>query len=175
MPFYSIPCGSNSHKTYLEPHRPPFESSCRKYIWIILLRSNTNDSCSGFHTADCNLQQCRPWCAAGSACISTVCWMVVYSAPSRETAIVWNQPEDPSWTTCEIAQILKISHNTAHRILTKELQICCFFIVRSTSQDYRPIEGTSSDLRRIVFFWQNNHSWWIQTQCLDKQTYCPDN
>ncbi len=68
------------------------ESSGRKYIWIILLYSNTNDFCSGFHRADCSVRQHQPQHATWSECISTVCWMAVYSVPSWETAIVWNQP-----------------------------------------------------------------------------------
>ncbi len=90
--FYSMPCGSNSRRMYLEPHGPLFESFGRKYIWIILLRSNTNDFHSRFHRADCNLRQCQPWCAAWSEFMTTVCQMTFYDAPSRETTIVWNQP-----------------------------------------------------------------------------------
>ncbi len=90
--FYGVPCGLNSCWIYLEPHKLPFESFSWKYIWIILLRSNTNDSRSGFHRADCNLQQCHSQYAAWSEFISTVCRMAVYSTLSWETAIVWNQP-----------------------------------------------------------------------------------
>ncbi len=56
-PFYSMLYGSNSHQMYLELQGPPFESSGRKYIWIILQRSNTNDSRTGFNRIDCNLWQ----------------------------------------------------------------------------------------------------------------------
>ncbi len=82
----------NSRRVYLEPHESLFESSGRKYIWIILPRSNTNDSSSGFHMADCNFRQCQLWCAAWSEFISTVCRMAVYGTQSWKTAIVWNQP-----------------------------------------------------------------------------------
>ncbi len=57
-PFCSMLCGSNSCRMYLEPHRLPFESTGKKYIWIVLLRLNTNDSRNGFHRVDCNLRQC---------------------------------------------------------------------------------------------------------------------
>ncbi len=72
----------------------------------LLLCSNTNDSCSGFHRAECNLQQHQSWHAAWCECISTVCQMVVYSVPSWETSIIWNQPEKASSTTK--APIIKI-------------------------------------------------------------------
>ncbi len=90
--FYGMLCGSNSRRMYLEPHRLLFESYCKKYIWIILLCSNTNDSHSGFHKADYNLRQCHAQRAAWSECISMVCRMAVYSVPSVDTAIVLNQP-----------------------------------------------------------------------------------
>ncbi len=56
VPFYSMLCRSSSRRMYLEPNWPLFESSARKYIWNILLHSNTNVSRSGFHRADYNLQ-----------------------------------------------------------------------------------------------------------------------
>ncbi len=34
----------------------------------------------------------RPWCDTLSECISTACWITVYSALSQETAIIWKQP-----------------------------------------------------------------------------------
>ncbi len=73
-PFYSMPCRSNSCWIYLEPHGLAFESSGRKYIWIILLRSNTDDSRSGFHGADCNLWQCP-------ALVCRMIWICIHSAP----------------------------------------------------------------------------------------------
>ncbi len=73
MPFYSMLCGSNLCRMYLQPHGPLFESSGRKYIWTILLHSNTNNSHSGFYRADCNLRQRRLQCATWCECISTVC------------------------------------------------------------------------------------------------------
>ncbi len=97
--FYGILCGSNSCRMCLEPHRPLFESYGRKYTWIILLHSNTNVSRSRFHRAGCNLWQCQFQCVTWSECISTVCRMAVYSVPSWETAIVWNQPLKESWLT----------------------------------------------------------------------------
>ncbi len=74
VPFYGTPCRSDSRRMYLEPHGLPFKSSSRKYIWIILLRSNTNDSLRGFHRADCKLQQCpAPACH--------MIWIYIHSVP----------------------------------------------------------------------------------------------
>ncbi len=73
-PFYGMPYGSNSCQMYLEPHGPPFESSSRKNIWIILLRSNTDDSRRGFHMADCDLRQYpAPTCHK--------IWIYIHSVP----------------------------------------------------------------------------------------------
>ncbi len=90
-PFYGMPCESDSHQPYLELHGSLFESSGRKYIWIKLLCSNTNDSRSGFHRADYNLWQCpTPVCH--------MIWIYIHSvpdgglqAPPWKTTIVWNQ------------------------------------------------------------------------------------
>ncbi len=60
-PFYGMPWGLNSCRMYLEPHGSRFESSGRKYVWTILLCSNTR-----FHRVDCNLWQCQPWHGAWS-------------------------------------------------------------------------------------------------------------
>ncbi len=95
--FCSMPCGSNSCQMNLERHRPPFESSGKKYMWIILLGSNTNDSHSWFHSADCNFWQRWPRHAAWSECISMVCWVALYGAQSQETAIVWNERFADFW------------------------------------------------------------------------------
>ncbi len=94
-PFYGMLCGSNSRRMYFKLHGPPFESSGGKYIWIILLCSNTNDSCSGFHLQP---PAAPPRHAAWSERISMVCQMAVYGAPSQETAIVWNQPNSGRFT-----------------------------------------------------------------------------
>ncbi len=104
-PFYGIPCGSNSCWMYLKPHGPLFESSGRKYIWIRLLSSNTDDSRSRFHRADCKL-----WRAIWSEFISTVCRMVVYSAPSWETAIVWNQLKGGWKLICSLVRWCEVTH-----------------------------------------------------------------
>ncbi len=96
-PFCGMPCGSNSHQMYLEPHGLPFESSSSKYIWIILLRPNTMISAADFigQTATSGSAQLQR--ATWSDFISTVCRMVVYGAPPWETAIVWNQPNIIWW------------------------------------------------------------------------------
>ncbi len=48
--------------------------SVRKYTWIILLRSNTDNSCGGFHRADCNLRKCL-------ALACRMIWIYIHSVP----------------------------------------------------------------------------------------------
>ncbi len=128
--FYSMSYGSNSRWMFLEPHGPLFESSGRKYIQIILLRSNTNDSRSRFHRADCNLQQCQPWCAAWSEFISTVCRMAVYGAPSRKTAFVWKKPKcKPDWDC-------KCESEWAGMSLIVFVSVCMSLYVRSIHRNW---------------------------------------
>ncbi len=90
-PFHSMPCMSNSYWMYLEPHGLPFESSGRKYIWSCcqILTIPAADFIGQTATSGSAQLQHAAW----SEFICTVCQMVVFGAPSRETAIVWNQPE----------------------------------------------------------------------------------
>ncbi len=88
-----MPCGSNSCRMYLEPHGPLFESSGRKYNELYCCIQILTIPAADFIGQTATSSSAQLQRAAWSEFISTVCWMTVYSAPSWQTAIVWNQPE----------------------------------------------------------------------------------